>query len=105
MTRPDLRDVGKKSKEAIGIDKLSFGQVENAERKEYEMWDIEENTNGYSRYFSLDNWFSKNIKQLPEPVQKTFPFMIVPKASKSEKNEGLDNFEEQTTGGGGGEKD
>jgi len=22
---PDLRDVGKKSKEAIGIDKLSFG--------------------------------------------------------------------------------
>ena len=43
------------------------------------MWDIQENTIGYSRYFSLDNWFSKNIKQLPEPVQKTFPFMIVPK--------------------------
>ena len=103
MTMPDLRDVGKKSKEAIGIDKLSYGQVQNAERKEYEMWDIEETTNGYSRYFSLDNWFSKNIKQLPEPVQKTFPFMIVPKASKSEKNEGLDNFDtKQTTGGGGG---
>ena len=30
---PDLRDVGKKSKEAIGIDKLSYGQVQNAERK------------------------------------------------------------------------
>ena len=30
---PDLRDVGKKSKEAIGIDKLSFGQVQNAKRK------------------------------------------------------------------------
>ena len=103
MTMPDLRDVGKKSKEAIGIDKLSYGQVQNAERKEYEMWDIEETTNGYSRYFSLDNWFSKNIKQLPEPVQKTFPFMIVPKASKSEKNEGLDNFDtKQVTGGGGG---
>ena len=99
MTMPDLRDVGKKSKEAIGIDKLSFGQVENAERKEYEMWDIEETTNGYSRYFSLDNWFSKNIKLLPEPVQQTFPFMIVPKASKSEKNEGLDNFEEQFKAG------
>ena len=91
---PDLRDVGKKSKEAIGIDKLSFGQVENAERKEYEMWDIEETTNGYSRFFSLDNWFSKNINQLPEPVQQTFPFMIVPKASKSEKNDGLESFEE-----------
>lgn len=35
-TMPDLRDVGKKSKEAIGIDKLSFGQVENADRLEYE---------------------------------------------------------------------
>ena len=57
----------------------------------------------YSRYFSLDEWFSKNIESLPEPVQKTFPFMIVPKASKSEKNEGLDNFDtKQVTGGGGG---
>ena len=103
MTMPDLRDVGKKSKEAIGIDKLSYGQVQNAERKEYEMWDIEETTNGYSRFFSLDNWFSKNIKQLPEPVQQTFPFMIVPKASKAEKNNGLDNFDtKQVTGGGGG---
>ena len=99
MTMPDLRDVGKKSKEAIGIDKLSFGQVENAERKEYEVWDIQEDDIGYSRYFSLDAWFSKNIKLLPEPVQKTFPFMIVPKASKSEKNDGLDNFEEQFKAG------
>ena len=99
MTMPDLRDVGKKSKEAIGIDKLSFGQVENAERKEYEVWDIQEDDIGYSRYFSLDTWFSKNIKLLPEPVQKTFPFMIVPKASKSEKNDGLDNFEEQFKAG------
>ena len=99
ITMPDLRDVGKKSKEAIGIDKLSFVQVQNAERKEYEMWDIQEDDIGYSRYFSLDAWFSKNIKLLPEPVQKTFPFMIVPKASKSEKNDGLDNFEEQFKAG------
>ena len=113
ITMPDLRDVGKKSKEAIGIDKLSYGQVENAERLEYE-----QNTDGrfpanmlvsdkvlddYSRYFSLDEWFSKNLESLPEPVQQTFPFMIVPKASKSEKNDGLDNFDtKQTTGGGGG---
>ena len=90
MTAPDLRDVGKKSKEAIGIDKLSYGQVQNAERVEYEQWEVDETTNGYSRYFSLDNWFSKNIKSLPEPVQKTFPFMIVPKASRSEKDNGLD---------------
>ena len=57
---------------------------------------------GYSRYFSLDSWFQKNIKQLPEPVQQTFPFMIVPKASKSEKNDGLDNFEVKQKKGGGG---
>ena len=113
MTMPDLRDVGKKSKEAIGIDKLSYGQVENAERLEYEqnvdgrfpanMLVSDEVLDDYSRYFSLDEWFSKNLESLPEPVQKTFPFMIVPKASKSEKNEGLDNFDtKQVTGGGGG---
>ena len=34
-TAPFLRDVGRKSKEAIGIDKLSFGQVSNAERISY----------------------------------------------------------------------
>ena len=98
MTMPDLRDVGKKSKEAIGIDKLSFGQVENAERKDYEMWDIQEESIGYSRFFSLDEWFKKNINQLPEPVQKTFPFLIVPKASKSEKNDGLELMEEKKSG-------
>ena len=32
-TNPDFRDQGKKSKEAIGIDKLSFGQVSGAKRK------------------------------------------------------------------------
>jgi DNA modification methylase len=100
ITMPDLRDVGKKSKEAIGIDKLSYGQVENAERKEYEpntvgrfpanMLVSDEVLDDYSRYFSLDSWFQKNLKSLPEPVQQTFPFMIVPKASRSEKDNGLD---------------
>ena len=98
MTAPDLRDVGKKSKEAIGIDKLSYGQVQNAERVEYEQWEVDETTNGYSRFFSLDNWFTKNIKLLPEAVQKTFPFLIVPKASKSEKNDGLELMEEKKSG-------
>lgn len=32
-TIPDFRDIGQKSKDIIGIDKLSFGQVENAKRK------------------------------------------------------------------------
>lgn len=33
----DFRDVGKKVKEEIGIDKLSFGTIENAERKDLEL--------------------------------------------------------------------
>ena len=32
-TNPDFKDVGAKSKEAIGIDKLSFGQTQNVARK------------------------------------------------------------------------
>ena len=44
-TNPDFRDQGKKSKEAIGINKLSFGQVKDAKRKE-----IEEEENNLGRY-------------------------------------------------------
>lgn len=43
----------------------------------------------FSRYFDLDKWWESQIKKLPESVQKTFPFLIVPKASKSEKNRGI----------------
>jgi len=196
---PDFRDVGKKSKEAIGIDKLSYGQVQNAERKVNEITkgsselegsyagfqpkpavevvivamkpidkkgyleQAEDNQKGvtwfddcripfeesdtpkggygsmdigigkpgetqdyredneraeaspmgrfpanmlvsdevlddYSRYFSLDSWFQKNLESLPEPVQQTFPFMIVPKASRSEKDNGLELMEEKKSG-------
>jgi len=43
----------------------------------------------YSRFFSLDAWAERNM-----------PFLIVPKASKSEKNAGLDGFEEETVSDG-----
>ena len=46
----------------------------------------------FSRYFNLDAWWESRIKHLPKSVQKTFPFMIVPKASKSEKNKGLEHL-------------
>ena len=36
-----------------------------------------------------------NIKELPKSVQKTFPFLIVPKASKAEKNKGCERLEEK----------
>ena len=49
------------------------------------------NNNGtFSRYFSLDNWWESRIQELPLDVQVTYPFMIVKKASKSEKNKGLE---------------
>jgi len=44
----------------------------------------------FSRYFDLDRW---HINKLPNVVKETFPFMIVPKPSIGEKNEGLDDFE------------
>jgi len=46
----------------------------------------------FSRYFNLDAWFEEQMKQLPREVQKTFPFFIVPKASRSEKNRGLNDI-------------
>jgi len=45
----------------------------------------------FSRYFSLDAWWSKKITELPEEQQKTFPFLITPKPSKSEKNKYIEN--------------
>lgn len=43
----------------------------------------------YSRYFNLDAWWAK-----------TLPFLMVPKASKSEKNKGVENFEQKKTNDG-----
>lgn len=48
---------------------------------------------GYSRYFSLDRWFAEKIGQLPESVVATCPFLIVPKASRAEKDKGLEGFQ------------
>jgi site-specific DNA-methyltransferase (adenine-specific) len=41
----------------------------------------------FSRYFDLDAWMNEQIKQLPKEAQTTFPFLITPKASKSEKGD------------------
>ena len=51
----------------------------------------------FSRYFDLDKWFSKTIESLPEGVRKTFPFLICPKASKLERNQGCENLPEKET--------
>ncbi len=54
----------------------------------------------FSRYFSLDAWWSERIKELPKEIQKTFPFLIIPKPSKSEKNKGLQDFNKQKVNDG-----
>lgn len=82
-----------KSMGGIGMGKLGkriYGKFENAT--------IAANTGGcgdsgsFSRYFSLDAWFAKKLTELPKGVQRTFPFLIVPKASKAEKNRGCEGL-------------
>jgi len=46
----------------------------------------------FSRYFDLDKWWGERIKELPKKVQKSYPFLIVPKAGKSEKNKGCEGI-------------
>lgn len=53
----------------------------------------------YSRYFDLDAWFSSRIAELPEEVQRVFPWLIVPKPSKREKNAGLEGMPEKERSG------
>ena len=48
------------------------------------------NPDDFSRYYDLDSWWESRIQELPLDVQATYPFLIVPKASKSEKNKGTD---------------
>ncbi|MCK5012563.1 MAG: site-specific DNA-methyltransferase [Candidatus Omnitrophica bacterium] len=42
-----------------------------------------------SRYFDLDAWWEERIESMDPAVLETFPFLLVPKASTSEKNTGL----------------
>ena len=112
-TNPDFRDQGKKSKEAIGIDKLSFGQVQNAERKKV-----------VRKSRSADGvWTNENSGMKAEGTEFAdadprgrYPANVMhgglqedwaryyycPKTSKSERNQGLDDFETKKMGMSGG---
>lgn len=46
-TMPDFRDVGKKQKEISGINKLTFGQIENSERKETPIYEAQNKWKGW----------------------------------------------------------
>lgn len=79
----------KKGGFGAGVNTFGAGQIES--ERGY-------NDEGqFSRYFSLDAWWEQQIKTMPkqmrEPLTKTFPFIIEPKASKGEKNEGCEELE------------
>lgn len=56
----------------------------------YSAYHKDGDSGSFSRYFDLDAWFSQKLRELPASVQKTFPFLIVAKASKREKERFLD---------------
>ena len=58
----------------------------------------------FSRYYSLDEWWKFRMSRLPEEIQRTFPFLVVPKASKSEKNAGCDGLPKGPPPGSGRRK-
>ena len=56
-----------------------------------------EDEGSISRHYDLDLWFAEKIKQLPERIQKTFPYLLVSKPSSREKDIGLEMFETKNT--------
>jgi site-specific DNA-methyltransferase (adenine-specific) len=96
----------------VSDDMLNDGKITKSRESDYN-WEYSENqdtpvkilqktiksgqhfndSGSFSRYFDLDRWFLKTIENLPENVKKTFPFLICPKASKSERDKGLENKE------------
>ena len=73
-TSQDFRDVGQKSKEAIGIDKLSFGQTSNAKR--------------------IDTGYVA-----PMDSGSAARYFYCAKASKKDRDEGLGKFIDKVGGG------
>jgi site-specific DNA-methyltransferase (adenine-specific) len=73
-----------------------FGEFGNG-KSEYFGVGNKSKVEGFSRYFSLDAWWDKAVKELPEEQRKTFPFLITPKASKSEKNKGCEKMDDKLT--------
>ena len=63
------------------------GDVYGKYKRETPLYLKGNNVSSFSRYFSLDAW--------DEGARKTFPFLIVPKPSKAEKNRGLEGSQPQ----------
>lgn len=64
----------------------------NEDQSEFEAYNDGES---FSRYFDLDRWWEEKIKELPREVQRVFPFLLVSKASKAERNLGVEDLEKE----------
>ena len=114
-TAPDLRDVGKKMKELHGIDKLSFGQVENAKRIEYDGHFGRYPSNVVLSYGEEDKnevcdglgdegsnaRFFENCNYTEDDFEDAKRYIYCSKASKQDRDEGL-TLEKQGHGKGNG---
>ena len=72
-----------------GFGGIIYGKYKSGGDDGNSFYSDKETSKSYSRYFDLDIWFEKQFEKLPENVRKVFPFLIIPKAAKSEKNKGL----------------
>lgn len=99
-TTPDFKDVAKKQKEISGVGGLSFGQVENAKRIELKDHEGRFPSNVILTYDETD--YDEVCGGMPknDNGDSSSRYFYCAKASKKDRDEGLDMFEEkQTTDG------
>ena len=99
-TTPDFKDVAKKQKEISGVGCLSFDQVENAERIELKDHEGRFPSNVILTYDETD--YDEVCGGMPknDNGDSSSRYFYCAKASKKDRDEGLDMFEEkQTTDG------
>jgi site-specific DNA-methyltransferase (adenine-specific) len=58
-----------------------------------------------TKFFDLDAWWEKSIKNLPSEFQNSFPFLFVKKPNKQEKEEGLESLDKKIGGSYNGNVD
>ena len=78
-----------------GFGGIIYGKYDHAGDDGKTFYSDEETNKSLSRYFDLDFWFENKLKELPKEQQKIFPFLYVPKTSKSERNKGLEHLPEK----------
>lgn len=83
-TMPDFRDVGKKQKEISGQDKLTFGQIEGAERLP-----LDDHMGRFPTNTIFDDTCNEYYSVGGEELSRYF---YCAKASKKDRDEGLDAF-------------